>query len=74
MALLAFEQKGETIKKTAININDHKPDLGNIIILVATGEDLEHIRGLYDNVPIVKKGHTMCTWTGEMAQFIFDNL
>jgi len=57
--------------------NDHLPTnkgvkFIDVIELSATGEDLEHIRKHFDNVPITIQGH--CIWKGMMAQFIYDNL
>lgn len=40
--------------------------------LQADGDELEHIRLTFDNVPITKGN--FCTWKGDMARFIYQNL
>lgn len=42
-----------------------------VIMLQASGEELRAIEIHFKNIPITG---SICTWRGEMAQFIYDNL
>lgn len=49
-------------------------DLGGkpkIILLQADGDELEIIINHFKNIP---HSYGICTWRGELAQFIYDNL
>ncbi len=42
-----------------------------IQFIQADGDELEHIQTRFANLPYA---HRICTWRGEMARFILDNL
>ena len=58
-------------KETFDYVDNQKYQTGAIERLTATGESLEFIHKKFINIPITVNS---CTWRGEMAQFIFDNL
>lgn len=45
-----------------------------IDILQVTGKELNFIRLNFLNTPSIGWKHNTCTWRGDMAQFIYDNL
>lgn len=52
----------------------NKPELienSKVVEFHADGHELEYIQRRFLNLPI---SHAYCTWKGEMAQFIYDNL
>ena len=42
-----------------------------LVCIQAHGHELEHIQTRFANLPY---SHRLCTWHGEMARFILDNL
>ena len=42
-----------------------------LLFIQADGQELEHIQTRFANLPY---SHRVCTWRGEMARFILDNL
>ncbi len=61
--------------KVVFQVNDMKPTfhhLDDVFWFHADGEELSMIHRQFINVPMTTGDH--CTWTGEMAQFIFKNL
>lgn len=42
-----------------------------LLYIQADGHELEHIQTRFANLPYA---HRICTWRGEMARFILDNL
>lgn len=46
-------------------------DVSIIKLLQASGNELELIKERFANVPY---SHSICTWRGDLAQFIYDNL
>lgn len=54
---------------------DSKPlveTLGGVVWLRADGDELTMLRDRFDNIPITKR--YSCTWSGDMANFIYRNL
>jgi hypothetical protein len=52
-----------------------KPEItltNDVIWLRADGDELIMIRDRFDNIPITKR--YSCTWSGDMANFIYRNL
>jgi hypothetical protein len=67
------------LKQLAWYKSEHKPKFDivpptkqHIDLLQASGEELALIRKHFDNIPLSLA--TTCTWRGDMAQFIYDNL
>jgi hypothetical protein len=52
----------------------YKPiiDIDKIIYLSACGHELEHIKNMFDNIP-VRKG-SYCKWQKDLSIFIYENL
>ena len=60
------------------HVNSPKPkflvkriDFSIVQLFQADGDELELIRARFQNVPIC---YSICTWRGQLAQFIYDNL
>jgi hypothetical protein len=51
--------------------NTTKPEEKIIDLLQADGDELEKIIQHFPNLPHTR---SICTWRGDMAQFIYDNL
>jgi hypothetical protein len=47
------------------------PTRSIVELLQASGHELEVIKQRFENLPM---SHSICTWRGPMAQFIYDNL
>lgn len=66
---------GSSVKPTIWFVGDAKPNQilrSDYNELSADNMELEYIRTRFDNIPIAH-GH-ICTWVGEMANFILKNL
>jgi hypothetical protein len=40
----------------------------------ADGDELEHIKHAFHDFPVPKTGQRSCTWRGDLARFVWDNL
>lgn len=62
-------------KQNTWHIPSKKPNIGSneLRVLQADGDEKRLIAARFTNLPITI-GDQPCTWRGEMAQFIFENL
>lgn len=69
---MAFYAKTVTGRTAEWHVPSDKPKIiSPLTLLTADGDELEHIRYRFSNIPIC---HRVCTWQGEMANFIYNNL
>ena len=70
-----FTLKSKHTRVVMFHVNDPKPStvyFDHVQYLMVDGDELELVRSQFDNLPITKGN--VCTWSGEMAQFIFRNV
>jgi hypothetical protein len=65
--------KGEKKPKTFIDTHELS-DIGNIVSLTASGEELKMISDNFTWIPNVKGDTQDVTWRGTWAEFIYENL
>ncbi len=78
MLTIVYQPEGCGLKDTYWVVGETKPyiPLNDIIRIEADKKELVRVCESFVNLPCVKvvNGKEYCTWRGEMAKFIFENL